>query len=41
MSQRLRFNYPRYKLQQIKITKLHLQNANTMLQLQIQNGGLL
>ena len=34
-------NYPRYKLQQIKITKLHLQNANTMLQPQNQKIHLL
>ena len=33
-------NFPKYKLQQIKTTKPHQQNANTKLQLQNQNDDL-
>ena len=35
-----RINFPKYKLQQIKTTTLHQQNANTKRQLQNQNDDL-
>ena len=41
MFQGSKINFPKYKLQQIKTTKPHQQNANTKLQLQNQNGAVL